>query len=58
MSGTTTTTEKFPGDTAEALVEAAVALRIKAGAIESKYKKEGDKWVLYTQWNVIGENES
>lgn len=56
MPGTITTTEEFPGDEPEGRIKTEVILRIKAGAIKSKHKKEGDKWIITTEWNVIGEN--
>ena len=32
-----------------------IRLWIKAGAIKSWMEEEQDEWVLYTEWNVIGE---
>lgn len=55
MPSTVTTSEQFPLITEEARLKEEVRLRIKAGAIRSWYEKNTDSWVLYTEWNVIGE---
>ena len=58
MPGTFKTEEKFEAGITEEEIKEEVRLRIKAGAINSKY--EGNKsngWTLYTVWNVIGEND-
>lgn len=57
MPSTFKTEEKFAAGITEAQIKEEVRLRIKAGAINCKY--EGNKsngWTLYTEWNVIGEN--
>ncbi len=56
MPATIQTKEVFPGDTSTTSLDEAVRLRIKAGAIKSWYQKESGQWILYTEWNVIGEN--
>ncbi|WP_157608134.1 hypothetical protein [Teredinibacter turnerae] len=55
MPSTVTTSEQFPLDTEESRLKEDVRLRIKAGAIRSWYEKKSDYWVLFTEWNVIGE---
>jgi hypothetical protein len=56
MPATVDTNEQFPTGTAKAQMDAEVALRLKAGAISSKYTgSETEGWVLITTWNVIGE---
>lgn len=55
MPATVTTKEVFPANTDKARLDEEVRLRIKAGAIRSFYKEESGQWVLYTEWNVIGE---
>lgn len=54
MPATVTTTEKFPQNTSKKKRDAAIRLRIKAGAIRSKFTTP--KWTLVTEWNVIGSN--
>ena len=56
MAATIPTKEIFEktGPCEEQLKEE-IRLRIKAGAITSKAVDEGDKCVLVTEWNVIGE---
>lgn len=55
MAGTIDTTEKFPRGTAKARMDAAVKLRLKAGAISSSYTGSKAKgWTLITKWNLIG----
>lgn len=55
MPSTITTTENFPIETEEERLLEEVRLRIKAGAIRSWYEKQDESWMLYTEWNVIGE---
>lgn len=56
MPATTKTTEAFAPGTTEDQMRAAVALRLKAGAISSKYEgSEATGWTLSTEWNIIGE---
>ena len=57
MPATFTTKEVFPGDTPITSLQTEVALRIKAGAIRASVQKEGESWVLTTEWNVVGEND-
>jgi hypothetical protein len=55
---TTTTVEKFPGNTPEGSIDGLVQLRIDAGAIKSTKSKDAatGEWIITTQWNVIGGN--
>ena len=55
MAATVITKEPFDIDVTRAELEVEVELRIKAGAIKSWIEKEADQWVLYTEWNVIGQ---
>lgn len=56
MPATVTTEEQFPSSATPAQLDKEVALRIKAGAIESSYAQNTDgSWTLTTKWNVIGE---
>jgi hypothetical protein len=55
MPATIKTKEVFPVDTRTERLDEEVKLRIKAGAIKSWYEKESNQLVLYTEWNVIGE---
>jgi hypothetical protein len=57
MSATVTTKEIFPASTSEARLDEEVRLRIKAGAIRSWYEMVNEEYILYTEWNVIGEND-
>ena len=38
-------------------IQRLIDLRIKAGAIRSRFEKKGGKCFLVTEWNVIGEND-
>lgn len=56
MPATFITKENFSKSTKETKLKEEVRLRIKAGAIRSWYEKNGTQgWILYTEWNVIGE---
>lgn len=55
MPATVTTKEYFEGNIDERAIDEEIRLRIKAGAIRSWKEKQQDKWVLFTEWNVIGE---
>jgi hypothetical protein len=55
MPATLTTKEIFPVSTSEASLDEEVRLKIKAGAIRSWYEKSTEGYILYTEWNVIGE---
>lgn len=56
MPATVITKEIIPADAAEERLKEEVRLRIKAGAIRSWYEKQKDNsYILYTEWNVIGE---
>lgn len=55
MPSTFISKENFPSNTSENNLKEEIKLRLKAGAIKSWYEKESSGWVLYTEWNVIGE---
>jgi len=59
MPATVKTRELFPkASVTRDGVEAERRLRIKAGAIRSIVREEGSNWVLETEWNVLGEDDS
>ncbi len=55
MTATVTTKEVFPLSTSDELLQAEIHLRIKAGAIRSWIEKSVEALVLFTEWNVLGE---
>lgn len=55
MPATVTTKEIFPKNTPKIQLDEEVRLRVKAGAIKCWYVNEGETIVLFTEWNVIGE---
>ncbi len=55
MPATVTTKESFPLSTSEVHLNEEVRLRIKAGAIKCWYEEKSDGFILFTEWNVIGE---
>ena len=58
MPDTVTTKETFAADIKEASLDEEVKLRMKAGAIKSRYE-HGDgvkESTMFSVWNVIGEN--
>jgi len=55
MPATVTTREIFEGSISEEKIQEESNLRIKAGAIRSNFSKEDRRWILVTEWNVIGE---
>jgi len=55
MPATIQTKEVFSANTPTKRLDEEVRLRIKAGAIKSWYEKQSEQWILYTEWNVIGE---
>lgn len=56
MPATVETRELFPkAGTAIKDMKALAKLRLKAGAITSKFETEGNNRVLVTTWNVFGE---
>ena len=55
MAATFETKEIFDGTLPEENMQKEVELRIKAGAIRSDITKDGNNWLLITEWNVIGE---
>lgn len=56
LPATIETTESFPKAVGQERMDVEVDLRVKAGAIRSRYQEQGDKFILTTQWNVIGGN--
>jgi hypothetical protein len=55
MPATIITTEKFDASIDRAAIEREIQLRLKAGAIRSWIEEQAPKWMLKTEWNVIGE---
>lgn len=56
MPATHDTREIFPVvDYLEPDIQEEVQLRLKMGAITSRYSKNGDNWELVTTWNVLGQ---
>jgi len=55
MPATFQTQEYFERSMTTSDMDEQVRLRIKAGAIRSNYSDLSDKWLLETEWNVIGE---
>ena len=55
MAATFVTKEPVEKTVPKERLEEDVRLRIKAGAIKSWIEEESDKWILCTEWNVIGE---
>jgi hypothetical protein len=53
---TITTTETFPANARPERLERECQLRLQAGAIRCTYRRQGGKWVMKTEWNVIGGN--
>jgi hypothetical protein len=56
LPATVKTTESFPGSVSKEAMDREVELRLRAGAIRSSHRKRGGKWILTTEWNVIGGN--
>jgi hypothetical protein len=57
MPATVTTRETFPRRAKKARLDAEVDLRIRAGAVRCSYRMSGGKWLMTTEWNVLGEND-
>lgn len=55
MPATVTTKEEFDKSIPRESLEKEVELRILAGAIRSKIVDLGNKWVIETEWNVVGQ---
>ena len=56
MASTTETRELFPkATTQEGDIVELTKLRMKAGAITSVRKQEGENWVIVSVWNVFNE---
>jgi hypothetical protein len=54
-----TTREIFPKATmAEADVEWEKNFRILGGALDSSIKDDGTNWILVSEWDLIGQNDS
>jgi hypothetical protein len=56
IPATITTNETFPATAATARLDREVDLRLRAGAIRCTYRRQGEKWIMKTEWNVIGGN--
>jgi hypothetical protein len=56
LPATFDTTESFPTSVGRPRMDVEVDLRIKAGAIRSRYEEQGANYILTTTWNVIGGN--
>lgn len=57
MPATIITKEPFPLEVLDEALSREKSLRIKAGAIKSWIEIENNQKILYTEWNVIGEND-
>ena len=55
MAATVKTKEYFGKDVTSEDLDGEIRLRVKAGAIRSWVEDNGDNWILWTEWNVIGE---
>lgn len=55
MPATITTKEAFPLSTNEKSLNAEIKLRLKAGAIRSWFEQTAENFILFTEWNVIGQ---
>ena len=49
-------TETFSSNVTTDALDREVELRIKATAIRCTYVRQGDGWLMTTEWNVIGGN--
>jgi len=58
MAATVTTKEPFPEGVTREDLQSEIDLRIKAGAIRSWIQEDGGILVIYTEWNVLGQNDS
>jgi hypothetical protein len=56
VPATITTNETFPATATAARLDREVDLRLRAGAIRCTYRRQGGKWIMKTEWNVIGGN--
>lgn len=57
MAATVVTTEQFPKETPDDGLLREISLRIKAGAIRSWVEIKDNQKILFTEWNVFGEND-
>ena len=48
------TIETLSKEVSEKEIRQLVKLRVTAGAISVKYKREGDIWILTTEWPELG----
>ena len=55
MAATVVTKEPLEIGIDDAAIEREKSLRIKAGAITCKVEEENGQKIMYTEWNVIGE---
>lgn len=55
MPATITIKEIFPLSTSEESLNEEIKLRLKAGAIRSWIEKTHEALLLFTEWNIIGE---
>lgn len=56
MPATVITKEPYPMETSDEGLLREISLRIKAGAIRSWIEIKNNQKILFTEWNVIGEN--
>jgi len=56
MPATVTTREEFDRTLPREKLEKHVDLVIRAGAIRSQIEDPGSRWVIVTEWNVLGGN--
>lgn len=57
MPATVITKEPYPIETSDEGLLREISLRIKAGAIRSWVEIENNQKMLFTEWNVIGQND-
>ncbi|MAG55125.1 MAG: hypothetical protein CMJ83_02430 [Planctomycetes bacterium] len=58
MPATVITKEPFKRSISKASMKKEVAIRIQAGAIRSWLEDQTTQWMLSSEWNVIGGNDS
>jgi hypothetical protein len=57
MTATVTTKEPYPLDTQDEALNREIELRIQAGAIRAWVEKTSTEKILFTEWNVLGQND-
>jgi hypothetical protein len=57
MPATVVTKEPIASDVSDEEINREIVLRLKAGAIRSWIDRPAGQRVLFTEWNVIGEND-